>query len=195
MGRLLDFSTKLIESKHMVWGTAVVSFMESTFLPITIEIILIPVMVRNRSRWPGPWLLATSALVGSVLGGLAGYAVGYFLWDSFGSWAAETMGWSQHFQEYRDKIDNNGFLVVLSVGLTPVPFQVATLAAGAAAYNIALFILAIVIARGVRYFALALLVQFMGDKAEAWVNKHPFLIIGGGIVLLIVVYAIVKFAT
>lgn len=195
MGRLLDYSKKLIESKHMIWGTGVVSFMESTFLPITIEIILIPVMVRNRSRWPGPWLLATSALIGSILGGLAGYGVGYFLWDSFGSWAAESMGWAQQFEDYRTKIDNNGFWVVLSVGLTPVPYQVATLAAGSAGYNVAMFVLAIVIARGIRYYALALLVHFMGDKAEAWVNEHPYLIVGGGILLLIVVYIIVKLAS
>ncbi len=176
----------------MVWGTALVSLMETTFLPIPLEVVLIPVMIRNRSRWPGPWILATAALVGCILGALVGYGVGYFLYDTFGTWVAEAMGWMNQLEDYRTKIDNNGFWVVLSVGLTPVPFQVATLAAGTVGYNLAMFVLAATIARGVRYFGLAVLVHFMGEKAEKWVNSHPVLIIGGGIALLIVIYSVVK---
>lgn len=159
----------LITSKHLVTGTAIASFAESTVVPIPLEAILIPAMQANRDRL---WLLAAAALGGCIVGALVGYAVGYYLFDALGQQLVQWFGDPQVYAEAKQQIRENGFWFVLSVGIVPIPFQIAMLAAGTAQYSIAGYLGATVISRGIRYFGLALLVWKFGNRAEILVRRH-----------------------
>lgn len=159
----------LITSKHLVWGTFVASFAESTVVPIPLEAVLIPAMQANRTRL---WLLAAAALAGCIVGALVGYAIGYWLFGIVGEQLVGLFGSTEQYRSALEQIRQNGFWFVLSVGIVPIPFQIAMLAAGAASYSILGYIAATLISRGIRYFGLALLVWKYGNRTEAMMRRH-----------------------
>jgi len=173
-----------MHSRYMLWGTGVASLAETTVLPVPIEVVLAPLMQSERRRM---WWLATAALLGCLLGGLAIYLAGMLLFDSLGLWLLESFNYTEEFKSFNQRFANNAFWVILMVGVTPIPFQVAALASGAASYPWWLFLIAAAIARGVRYYGLATIVWWKGDQAQAFIKRHKktsmligVVVIGGG---------------
>ncbi|GAA0855074.1 YqaA family protein [Aliiglaciecola litoralis] len=175
MGKLAHKTRKLIDSKHMLWSVAFASFLESTIVPIPLEAVLIPLMQAKRDKL---WSIALMATLGCIAGALVGYGIGYLLFDLIGDTLVNWFSNPDQMQTVRDKIAQDGFWYVLTIGLIPVPFQIAMLAAGATGYSIWLFLLATLIARSIRYFGLAILVKVAGNQAENWFKKYklPFMI-------------------
>lgn len=173
-----------LTSRHMLWGVGVASVLESTVVPIPLEIILIPIMQTNRKRI---WRLALAALLGCIIGASIGYGIGFFLYESIGSQLVNLLGNQQEFENIQQAMHQQGFWFVLSVGVTPVPFQLAMIAAGLTSYSIPFFLLATAIARGVRYFGLALLVYHFGNRAERIYREHKTMAI---IIITVVVIGI-----
>ena len=159
----------IITSRHVVWGTAVASFAESTVVPVPLEAVLIPAMQANRSRL---WVIAGAALGGCVVGALVGYGVGYWLFGAIGAQLVALIGDPEMYRTASEQVRRNGFWFVFSVGVTPIPFQIAMLAAGAAHYSLAGYLAATLASRGIRYFGIALLVWKFGDRTQALVNRH-----------------------
>jgi len=166
MRRWLDAG---LDSRWMLPTLGLASFLESILIPIPLEAILIPLMQARRDRL---WWLAGVALIGCVCGAIVGYFVGVAFMESVGQQAVEYFGAQETYQDAKDRMVDGGFWFVMSVSLVPVPFQIAMLAAGAAGYSFALFMLATMISRGIRYFGLAVLVYFVGDHALALYRKH-----------------------
>ncbi|WP_017445090.1 YqaA family protein [Gayadomonas joobiniege] len=160
---------QFIESKHMYQALTLSSFLESLIVPIPLEAILVPLMQAKRDKL---WLLALLATLGCILGALTGYFAGYFLFDSFGEQLISLFSDQQTFETIKQKMQNQGFWFVLMVGIIPIPFQIAMLAAGATQYSLAMFILATLIARSLRYFGLALVVYLAGNQAERLIAKY-----------------------
>ena len=176
--------TRLREARHKSALLFTGSFLESTVVPVPIEVILIPFMVAERAR---VWRIATVTLLGCLLGALLGYAIGYFVFESLGRGIIEGAGWTEELSAFRELFAAQGFWAILVVGLLPIPFQVAMLAAGAAAYPLAWFVLATLIARGLRYYGLAWLVRHYGHTALRRWQRHKLstsLILGGGVLAL-----------
>ena len=146
---------ELIDSKHMLKSITLASFLESTIVPIPLEAILIPLLQAKRELL---WKIALMATIGCVIGALFGYALGYYLFDVFGDWLITTFFNEQQFNNVQQKMQAQGFWFVMTLGIAPIPFQVAMLAAGATKFSLPLFFLATVIARSVRYVGLAILV-------------------------------------
>lgn len=167
MGRTERWKERLDE--HGLWMIGVASFLESTIVPIPLELALIPYMVSRRDKL---WAIAAIVTGACLLGALVGYGVGYFFMEGLGQSLVETMGWAEGMDSFRASLQDHGFLAVLSIGVTPVPFQSAMLVAGLTHYPLHLFLLAAAIARGLRYFGLALLVHWAGDHAEELWEKH-----------------------
>lgn len=159
----------LITSKHLVWGTFVASFAESTVVPIPLEAVLIPAMQANRDRL---WMLAAAALGGCIVGALVGYAIGYWLFGVLGEQLISMFGSAEQYRNALEQVRQNGFWFVLSVGIVPIPFQIAMLAAGAAGYSLWGYTAATLISRGIRYFGLALLVWKFGNRTQALMQRH-----------------------
>src|SRR5262245_65249481 len=131
-----------------------VSFAESSAFPIPPDAMLIPMVLANRSR---AWYFAAVATLGSVLGGILGYAIGYFLYETLGQWLINVYGLGKQFEAYRAAYNEWGLWFILIKGLTPIPYKLVTIASGAAAFDIWLFIAASIVTRARRVVMLAAL--------------------------------------
>ncbi len=150
---------RLNASRHRMLYLGAASFLESTVVPIAIELVMVPFMLANRDRI---WAIATVTLAGCLIGAVLGYAIGLLFFDTVGQWLIETFGQEEAYRQFQDRFAQSGFWAIIAIGVTPVPFQIAMLVAGAADYSLALFILACALARGVRYYGLAMLVALAG---------------------------------
>jgi len=156
----------LAGSRQGLWLIGAASFLETIIVPIPIELVLVPYMLANRRQI---WTIATVTLAGCLIGAIVGYGAGYFLFETLGRWIIAQFEYGAAIETFRQSFDRYGFWAIIAVGVTPMPFQVAMLVAGAAAYPIPLFVLAAVIARGIRYYGLAALVCLFGVRAlELW---------------------------
>lgn len=169
MRRAALWSRRIATSRWGDLGLAFASFAETVIVPIPLELVLIPHMQANRERL---WWLATVALLGCLAGALLGYGVGYLLFESIGDWALDRFGWREDFELFRQWFDRYGFWAIVAIGIVPVPFQTAMLLAGLTEYSVALFVLAALLARGIRYYGLAGLVHVLGWRAESLYRRH-----------------------
>ena len=176
---------QLIKSKHILPSIGFISFLESTVVPIPLETILVPLMQARREKL---WLIALMATIGCLIGALLFYALGYFLFDMFKELIMQHITTEQQLESFKQRMQTDGFLFVFSTGVTPVPLQVATLAAGVTSYNIAFFIAATALGRVIRYFGLAILVYYFGDKTEKLVRKYKWQVGLGALALIIIIW-------
>lgn len=153
----------------MLWFLAVASFLETLIVPIPIELVLIPLMAVKR-HWI--WRLAAVTTLGCLVGALVGYGVGLALYQSVGIWFIDTMAMQEAYESFQATFDKHGFVAILALGILPVPFQIAMITAGVSAYPIHLFVLAALIARGLRYYGVAWLIVRFGKQAEAVWRRH-----------------------
>ena len=167
--KLKQKTRQFIDSKKMLRSITLASFLESTIVPIPLEAVLIPLMQARREKI---WLIALMATLGCLIGALFGYALGYYLFDIVGEWVIATFSNPEQFEVIKQKMHEQGFWFVIPLGIVPIPFQIAMLAAGATKYSLTLFLIASVIARSIRYFGLALIVYYAGNQAERIIKKH-----------------------
>ena len=167
--KLKQKTRNFIESKHMLSGITIASFLESTIVPIPLEAVMVPLMQAQREKL---WLIALMATLGCVVGALFGYALGYYLFDAVGDWVISAFSSPEQFENVKQKMHTQGFWFVITLGIVPIPFQIAMLAAGATKYSLGLFLLASAIARSIRYFGLAIVVYYAGNQAERIISKH-----------------------
>lgn len=173
-------------SKNMLWLLGTLSFLETIILPIPIELVLIPLMAMNKQRI---WAIATATTLGCLVASLLVYAVGMVLYQSIGAWLIEFMGIEQSYQAFQGFFNRYGFAAILAIGVLPIPFQIAMMTAGLSGYPIALFALAALIARGLRYYGLAWLVHRFGHRVETMWKRHALktsLALGCVVLLLVV---------
>ena len=184
------YNWTLLKAKHKysVWILSIVSFTESSFFPIPPDVLLIPMIIANRAK---TWAYAFVCTVSSVIGGIAGYAIGYFFYNSIGILIIDAYGLMNSFKSFENYYNQYGILIVLGAGFTPFPFKFITIASGVFNLNILLFILTAFIARGLRFYLLAGILFIFGEKIKILIDKYfniltiLFFIILIGSVLLI----------
>lgn len=154
--------------RHAERYLAAMSFAESSFFPIPVDVMLAPMCLADRSR---TWRYAFIASVFSVIGGLGGYAIGFGAFELIEPWLAESHYWAA-YETSRDWFDRYGVWVIFVAGFSPIPFKVFTIAAGVAALNLPGFLIASVIGRGARFFLVAGLVYLGGEKLETTLRKY-----------------------
>ena len=145
-----------------------VAFVESSFFPIPPDVMLIPMVLANRSR---AWLIAAVASLGSVLGGMAGYAIGYFLFDAVAQPLLEFYGYLGKFQTFKAQYNDYGAWIVFIAGVTPFPYKVITIASGATALSLPIFIIASIVARAIRFFAVTGLLYVFGEQIRGFIER------------------------
>ncbi|WP_111415565.1 YqaA family protein [Billgrantia lactosivorans] len=165
-------------SPHALWLLFGASMLETLLVPIPIEVILIPWMLCHPER---KWTIAGVALAGNLAAASLGYLLGASVMEQWGDQLIALFGSQEAFDAFRSRLQEDGFLAVAAIGIVPIPFQIAMLAAGTSGYPYPLFLLAAMLARGVRYFGLALLVALAGDAALSLWQRHSRPV---GIVLL-----------
>ena len=169
MQSLKQKTRQFVDSKHMLKSITVASFLESTIVPIPLEAVMVPLMQARREKL---WLIALMATLGCIVGALVGYGLGYYLFDAIGDWVINTFSNPEQFEQVKQKMQAQGFWFVMTLGIVPIPFQIAMLAAGATKYSLGLFLLATTIARSIRYFGLALVVYYAGNQAQKVIERH-----------------------
>ncbi len=154
--------------RHAEWYLGGMSFAESSFFPIPVDVMLAPMCLANRERW---LRFASIATAFSVLGGIAGYAIGYVLFDAIEPWLRESHYWGAYLTS-RQWFDDYGVWVVFVAGFSPIPYKVFTIAAGVAVLSLPAFIIASLIGRAARFFLVAGLVRAGGQRFEDTLKKY-----------------------
>ncbi len=154
---------------YAVWILAAVSFAESSFFPIPPDPLYIAMLLARRDKI---WQLAAICTLSSVAGGWVGYAIGYGLYETLGEFIVQTYGLQAAFDHFQDSFNEWGFWIVALKGLTPIPYKVVTIACGVTGLDITTFTVASLIARGFRFFLLAILFWRFGPPIKAYIDKN-----------------------
>ncbi|MBE1296813.1 YqaA family protein [Phycobacter azelaicus] len=179
--RLYDRTMALADHPHALWWLAVVSFAESSVFPIPPDVLMIPMILARPSR---AWLIALVALVSSVLGGLLGYAIGAFFYEGVGQPVLQAMGKGDAIEAFNTRFNDFGFWAVLMAGITPFPYKVITIMSGWTGMPLATFIATSILARAVRFFAVAALLRVFGAPVRNFIEKRLGVVFTVFVVLL-----------
>ncbi len=179
---LYDWTMNLAAHRHARWGLALVSFAESSFFPIPPDVALIPMVLAKRAL---AWTYALICTVASVLGGVAGYAIGFFFFVQLGEPILNFYGYTEQFASFAARYNEYGVWIVLIAGLTPFPYKVITIASGATGLNFLVFMVASIAARGMRFFAVAGLLWWFGEPIRTFIDRYFGLLSIAFVVLLI----------
>lgn len=167
--RLYDWVMGLAAHRNATGVLAVVSFVESSVFPIPPDAMLIPMALADRRK---AWLYAMVATVASVLGGIVGYLIGYFLYDTLGQAILEFYGKMDKFDSFTAKYNEYGAAIVFFAGLTPFPYKVITIASGVTKMAVPVFIAASVVSRGMRFFLVCGLLYWFGPPIKDFIEKY-----------------------
>ena len=168
---------------------AIVSFAESSFFPIPPDVMLVPMMLARRDRI---WTIALICTLASVAGALFGYAIGYFLYQTVGVWVIEFYGLQQAAADFHKEFERWGAAIVLVLGITPIPYKLATIASGLAKFDLVIFVVSSLVARGARFFLLGALIHHFGAPIQNFVEKRVNLLGTLFVILLVGGFAVIK---
>lgn len=179
-----------IDAAHKPYALSIlgmVSFAESSFFPIPPDVMLIPMSLARPQR---AWFYAALCTVTSVAGGVVGYAIGALLYDSVGHWLIQLYGYGDKVEAFRAGYAQWGAWIILLKGLTPIPYKLVTITSGFAGYDIWLFILFSIIARGGRFFIVAVVLNRYGVVIREQIEKRLGLWVTIGAVVLVLGFVI-----
>lgn len=188
--RIYDWCIAAADKPYALWIMAAVSFAESSFFPIPPDVMLIPMVIARRAR---AFFYAALATVSSVIGGMAGYAIGYFVFEAIGVPILNFYGKADDFAGFTQMFNEYGVWILIIKGMTPIPYKILTIAAGVAHMDFVAFILASIVARAMRFFIVATLLFFFGEPVRKFVEERLTLVTTIFVILLIGGFVAVKF--
>tara|TARA_Y100000748_G_C15386332_1_gene445712 strand:- start:114 stop:698 length:585 start_codon:yes stop_codon:yes gene_type:complete len=188
--KLYDWTLEKSKHKNAPWFLAFISFIESSFFPIPPDIILIPMIIANKFR---AWTYAFICTISSVLGGVGGYIIGYFFYNSIGMLIIQYYGLDNQFNNFESYYNDLGIWIVLGAGFTPFPFKFITIASGLFGLNFYLFVSVAFLARGLRFYILAYLLKLFGDWIARFIDKYFNLLSILFFILLVGSFILIKF--
>ena len=191
--RLYDWVIHFANTKHGEKALFVLSFAESSFFPVPPDVLLGPMALGAPKKWVR---FAVFCSVASVIGGIAGYCIGMFLWSAIGPWAYAHLAvinlTEENFAKFQAWYDKYDFWVVFTCGFTPLPYKVCTISAGVAKINFFGFLIASALSRSARFFIVAGLMGIKGEKIRPFVEKYFNWLSLAFVVLLIGGFAVLK---
>jgi membrane protein YqaA with SNARE-associated domain len=188
--RIYDWTLRLAGHRHALLALAAIAFIESSIFPIPPDVLIVPMILATRQQ---AWLIAGVATAASVVGGLAGYGIGYFLFEEIGRPLLDFYGYQDKFEVFRDYYHAWGAWIVAGAGLTPFPYKVITIASGVASLDLATFTIASVLSRGARFFFLAVLLWYFGPPIRAFIEKNLGILTTAFFVLLLGGFVVARF--
>ena len=186
MRSLYDWTMGLASGERAVWALCVIAFVESSFFPIPPDLLLIPLILSDRTK---AFRVAAYATAASVLGSYLGYGIGYFAYVAIEPYLSA--GFIDKVDWFRGQYNTYGAWVVFMAGITPFPYKIITIASGVTHLDLAVFTIASVLARGARFFLIAGLLWKWGAPMKVWIEKNLgwlsvvfFLLLIGGFLLV-----------
>jgi len=174
---------------HALLILAVLSFAESSFFPIPPDILLIPMVLAAREQ---AWKIAAVCTIASVLGGVAGYGIGYGFFEALGKPVLEFYHAVEKFEGVKELYNEHGVLIVFSAGFSPIPYKLFTIASGVTHMDLTSFTLTSLIGRGARFFLVAALLWKFGDPIRNFIERHLGKLTLIFVILLAVGFALIK---
>ena len=185
--RIYDWCIDAAHKPYALWIMGAVAFAESSFFPVPPDVMLIPMSLARPQR---AWLYAAVCTATSVVGGLLGYAIGALLFNSVGHWLIQVYGLGDKVDAFRASYAEWGAVIILLKGLTPIPYKLVTITSGFAGYNLVLFILCSIVARGGRFFIVAILLNRYGDLIRRKLEEHLGLWVALGAAVLVLGFVV-----
>ena len=171
--RLYNWVIHFADTKNGERALFVLSFAESSFFPVPPDVLLAPLTLGAPKKW---FRFALTCSIASVLGGSLGYLIGVFLWSLISGWAYAHLGviglTEANFAKFHGWYDRYDFWIVFTCGFTPLPYKVCTISAGVAKINFVGFLVASAISRSARFFLVAGLFGWKGEKIRPVVEKY-----------------------
>lgn len=190
MRKLYDWMMRVSAGANAPYALALVSFLESSMFPIPPDVMLVPMVLANRAK---AWWYATLATISSVIGGIVGYGIGYFLLDRIGKPILEFYGLGERLVQFKQLFQDYGVEILLLKGMTPIPYKLLTISAGWAGMSLAAFVAASIVTRAVRFFLVAGLLYFFGEPVRDFIEKRLTLVTTVFVVALIGGFVVVKY--
>lgn len=190
MKKAYDWMMASAKSERAPHALFWVSFVESSFFPIPPDVMLVPMVIANRLK---AWTYATIATVGSVIGGVFGYAIGFFLFEQVGRPILNLYGKAQSFDTFTQWFNEWGVWILVIKGMTPFPYKVLTIAAGVAHMPLVQFIVASIVARAMRFFLVAGLLFYFGEPIRDFIEKRLTLVTTVFVVTLVLGFVAIKY--
>ena len=171
-----DWVLSWSESKWGAMALFLLAFAESSFFPIPPDVLLIALCIGAAAK---SFRFAAICLAGSVLGALAGYAIGHFAWSAADGSSTALADWCyahlfsvDKFNEVKAMYEQYDFWIVFTAGFTPIPYKLITISSGVCDINLAMFIIASIVSRGLRFFLIAWLIWKYGAPIKAFIDKY-----------------------
>ncbi|QQA44799.1 YqaA family protein [Pelagovum pacificum] len=188
--RLYDWTMRLADTRYALWALALVAFAESSFFPIPPDVLLIPMIIARPSR---AFMYAALATVSSVVGGLAGYWIGFGLNEAVAQPIIDFYGATDDVAHMRDWFNEYGAWAVVVAGVTPFPFKIITIVSGMTSLNLVVFLLSALFARALRFFIVAALLWKFGEPIRDFIDRRLALVFTLFCVLLIGGFAAIAY--
>jgi membrane protein YqaA with SNARE-associated domain len=191
--RLYDWVIHFADTPHGERALFCLSFAESSFFPVPPDVLLGPLALGAPRKW---LRFALSCSIASVLGGILGYCIGMFLWQAIGDWVFAHFAWAhitpENFEKFAKLYNKYDFWVVFTCGFTPLPYKVCTISAGVANINFIGFLVASTISRSARFFIVAGLMGWKGEKIRPVIEKYFNWFSLAFVLLLVGGFAVIK---
>ena len=187
--KLYDKVIQLSKHRHATKYLAALSFAESSFFPVPPDVMLAPMVLAQQEK---AWRLALITTIASVLGGMLGYAIGFFSFDMIQPWLEGSHYWSK-YQLAEQWFSDWGFWAIFIAGFSPIPYKVFTIAAGALSMLFLPFVLASFFGRGARFFLVAGLLAWGGERFESKLRQYMDVIGWSVVALLVIALGVYKY--
>ena len=167
--RLYDWTLSWADRREGVWALFFIALVESSVFPIPPDVLLIALCVGSVTK---SYQFALICAVGSILGGMIGYAIGYWGFEAIGERIIAFYNGESSMQKVRAFYDEYGFWGNLLAAITPIPYKVFTIASGSFQFSFGKFLLASILGRSLRFFALATALYFFGAPIRSFIDKY-----------------------
>jgi membrane protein YqaA with SNARE-associated domain len=189
--RAYEWMVSFASHPNAVWVLFGVTFLESAFSPIPPIPLLIPMCLARPNK---AIYYAMVCAAGAVTGGYLGYAIGYLLYDTVGAWILAAYNLTEKAHELVAGSQKFWFWVLLTKGLTPIPFKIVTIMSGFIHFDLIMFTVGMVVSRVTFFMMFAVALYYYGENIRLFIEKHlPLatfgllaIIIGGFFVLPLV---------
>ena len=166
---LYNWTLELANNPRAIWLLGFVSFIEAIFFPIPPDILLIPMILANIKK---AWFYAFVATITSVMGGLVGYAVGFLAYSEIAEPLLISLGKQSAMILFSNSINENGFLIVLTAGISPIPFKVVSIMSGFTQMPLLVFLVSAMLGRATRFFVVATLLKYYGETIKSFIETY-----------------------
>ncbi|MEO2039368.1 MAG: YqaA family protein, partial [Martelella sp.] len=179
--RLYNWTLSLAANRNAERVLFGISFAESSFFPIPPDVLLIPMVIARPAKW---FRIALICTIASILGAIAGYLIGMFLFEQVARPILDFYGKQDSFEKIAEWYNTWGGWGVLFAAITPFPYKVLTLFSGATGLNFGIFLLVSVIGRSFRFFLIAWLLNRYGLPIRDFIEKYLGLLFTLFVILL-----------